>query len=114
LGSFFKEYFFCCQKLEMGCPPLRGLGSFFETARCTAWLSAPRKIYFWTTFDSFVIFYLCFLFVWGASPGSAGCFKKATQTPNAGHPIFISLFFGIRLKKIVYSIFRAPNFSLFK
>jgi hypothetical protein len=27
------------------------------------------------------------LFVWGASPGSAGCFKKATQTPNAGHPI---------------------------
>jgi hypothetical protein len=25
-------------------------------------------------------------FVWGASPGTAGCFKKATQTPNAGHP----------------------------
>jgi hypothetical protein len=27
-----------------------------------------------------------FLFVWGASPGSAGYFKKVTQTPNAGHP----------------------------
>jgi hypothetical protein len=22
-----------------------------------------------------------------ASPGSTGCLKKATQTPNAGHPI---------------------------
>jgi hypothetical protein len=26
----------------------------------------------------------------GALPGSAsGCFKKATQTPNAGHPIWV-------------------------
>jgi hypothetical protein len=24
----------------------------------------------------------------GASPGSAGCFKKPTQIPNAGHPIY--------------------------
>jgi hypothetical protein len=30
----------------------------------------------------------CFLekkIVCGASQGSAGCFKKATETPNAGH-----------------------------
>jgi hypothetical protein len=27
-------------------------------------------------------------FVLDASPGSAGCFKKATETPNAGHPIY--------------------------
>jgi hypothetical protein len=28
-------------------------------------------------------------FFWGgASPGSAGCFKKPTQIPNAGHPIY--------------------------
>jgi hypothetical protein len=26
-------------------------------------------------------------FVWGASPGSTGCFYRATQTPNVGHPI---------------------------
>jgi hypothetical protein len=28
-----------------------------------------------------------FFFVWGASPGNAGCLKNATQTLNAGHPI---------------------------
>jgi hypothetical protein len=29
-----------------------------------------------------------FYFLGGAQPGSAsGCFKKATQIPNAGHPI---------------------------
>jgi hypothetical protein len=28
-----------------------------------------------------------FFFVSGALLGSAGCFKNATQTPNAGHPI---------------------------
>jgi hypothetical protein len=30
-----------------------------------------------------------FFFVLGALPGSAGCFKKATETetPKAGHPI---------------------------
>jgi hypothetical protein len=33
-----------------------------------------------------------FFFVWGASPGSAGCFKKATETPNAGHPICANLY----------------------
>jgi hypothetical protein len=26
-------------------------------------------------------------FLGGALPGSAGCFKKPTQIPNAGHPI---------------------------
>jgi hypothetical protein len=26
-----------------------------------------------------------FFFVWGALPDSAGCFKKVTETPNAGH-----------------------------
>jgi hypothetical protein len=26
-----------------------------------------------------------FFFVWGALPDSAGCFKKATEIPNAGH-----------------------------
>jgi hypothetical protein len=30
-----------------------------------------------------ILICLDFLFVWGASPGSAGCFKKATQTTNA-------------------------------
>jgi hypothetical protein len=29
--------------------------------------------------------------IWGASPGSAGCFKKPTQISNAGHPILIKL-----------------------
>jgi hypothetical protein len=33
----------------------------------------------------FRIFFEEFLF-WGASPGSAGCFQKPTQIPNAGHP----------------------------
>jgi hypothetical protein len=33
--------------------------------------------------------FLRFIFVYGASPGSAGCFKKVTETPNAGHPIYI-------------------------
>jgi hypothetical protein len=28
-------------------------------------------------------FHFLEFFVWGASPGSAGCFNKATQTPNA-------------------------------
>jgi hypothetical protein len=28
----------------------------------------------------------------GASPGSAGCFKKPTQIPNAGHPILMNTF----------------------
>jgi hypothetical protein len=37
-----------------------GLGLNFKTAWCTAM----------------------------ASPGSAGCFKNATQTPKAGHPIY--------------------------
>jgi hypothetical protein len=27
-------------------------------------------------------------FFWGALPGSAGCYKKPTQIPNAGHPIW--------------------------
>jgi hypothetical protein len=27
--------------------------------------------------------------IWGALPGSAGCLKKPTQIPNAGHPIYI-------------------------
>jgi hypothetical protein len=31
------------------------------------------------------------MFFWGASPGSAGCFKKPTQIPNAGHPIYFLL-----------------------
>jgi hypothetical protein len=26
---------------------------------------------------------------WGALPGSAGCLKKPTQLPNAGHHIYI-------------------------
>jgi hypothetical protein len=34
----------------------------------------------------FLLFRTTF-FVWGASPGSAGCYKKATEPPNAGHPI---------------------------
>jgi hypothetical protein len=34
-----------------------------------------------------ILIILKLFFVWGASPGSAGCFKKATQTPSAGHPI---------------------------
>jgi hypothetical protein len=25
-----------------------------------------------------------------APPGSAGCFKKPTQIPNAGHPIYFT------------------------
>jgi hypothetical protein len=28
-------------------------------------------------------------FFLGALPGSAGCLKKPTQIPNAGHPIYI-------------------------
>jgi hypothetical protein len=43
-----------------------------------------------------VIFYFLFLFFrnffGGASQGSAGCFKKPTQIPNAGHPICFDLF----------------------
>jgi hypothetical protein len=40
------------------------------------------------TNESKVVENIYFLFFWGARPGSAsGCFKKATQTPNAGHPI---------------------------
>jgi hypothetical protein len=35
-----------------------------------------------------------FLF-WGPSPSSAGCFKKPTQIPNAGHPICVFLIGGI-------------------
>jgi hypothetical protein len=37
-----------------------------------------------------ILKYFDFCFVWGASPGSAGCFNKATQTPNAGHPISVN------------------------
>jgi hypothetical protein len=36
-------------------------------------------------FELLLIQLLFVIFVWGASPGSAGCFKNATQTPNAGH-----------------------------
>jgi hypothetical protein len=32
-----------------------------------------------------------FFFVGDALLGSAGCFKKATQTPNAGHPIWCNI-----------------------
>jgi hypothetical protein len=36
---------------------------------------------------------LFFYFLRGARPGTAsGCLKKATQTPNAGHPILSSIF----------------------
>jgi hypothetical protein len=36
--------------------------------------------------------------VWGAWPDSAsGCFKKATQTPNAGHRTCLLQTFGIGL-----------------
>jgi hypothetical protein len=34
-----------------------------------------------------ILFFYKKKFVWGNSLGSVGCFKKATQTPNAGHPI---------------------------
>jgi hypothetical protein len=33
--------------------------------------------------------YVCRIFFWGALPGSAGCLKKPTQIPNAGHSIYI-------------------------
>jgi hypothetical protein len=38
-----------------------------------------------------MFYYFELFFVWGALPGSAGCFKKATETPNAGHPIWREL-----------------------
>jgi energy-coupling factor transporter transmembrane protein EcfT len=34
--------------------------------------------------DFFFRIFLEFIFIWVALPGSAGFFKKATQTPNAG------------------------------
>jgi hypothetical protein len=45
--------------------------------------------YFWFICDFLLMIFIfynyfrIFVFVWGASPGSGGCFKKATQTPNA-------------------------------
>jgi hypothetical protein len=65
LCSFLESVFFLKQivhqKLGRQRPCLGG--RVFETARCTAWQSARKKskIYFLTTFDSFVIFYF-FLF----------------------------------------------------
>jgi hypothetical protein len=37
----------------------------------------------------FYFLFLDFFFVWGALLGSAGCLKKATKTPNAGHPFIV-------------------------
>jgi hypothetical protein len=83
----------------MGCPTLGIWVAFLKQPDALPG-RAPQKIkiiYFWTTFDSFVIFYFLFLFFriffeeiffWGASPGSAGCFIKPTQIPNAGHTIW--------------------------
>jgi hypothetical protein len=40
-----------------------------------------------------------YLFFWGSQPASSsGCFEKATQTPNAGHPIWH--FSGAVLKRV--------------
>jgi hypothetical protein len=39
----------------------------------------------------FLEFFFEEFFLGGASPGSAGCFKKPTQIPNAGHPICVNL-----------------------
>jgi hypothetical protein len=36
----------------------------------------------------------------GASPGCAGCFKKATQIPNAGHPISPNKFYYFSKRQI--------------
>jgi hypothetical protein len=43
--------------------------------------------YFWFIFDVLLndLYFFEIFFVWGALPGSAGCLKKATETPNAGH-----------------------------
>jgi hypothetical protein len=65
-----------------------GLGRFFKQPDALPDRAPPK-----TTFDSFVMFYQWFLFefflVCGALPGSAGCFKKATETPNAGHRLWL-------------------------
>jgi hypothetical protein len=45
----------------------------------------------------FLIYLFLIYFLFGvlhprSSPGSAGCLKKATETPNAGHPILCTCF----------------------
>jgi hypothetical protein len=86
-----------------------GFGSLFWNSLMQCLAERPsknKKIYIWATFDSFVIFYFLFLFfriflefffVCSASPGSAGCFKKATETPNAGHPIYSYWYLNLNL-----------------
>jgi hypothetical protein len=67
---------------------LWGFGSLFWNSLMHCLAERPKKIkiiYFWTTFYFLEIFLKKFF--WGASPGSAGCFKKPTQISNAGHPI---------------------------
>jgi hypothetical protein len=36
----------------------------------------------------FLLIFFCLGCFWLASPGSASCFKKATETPNAGHRLY--------------------------
>jgi hypothetical protein len=54
------------------------------------------------TYDFNDLYFYIFLeefFFGGASPGSAGCFKKPTQIPNAGHPIYIKIYVNYVVKK---------------
>jgi hypothetical protein len=53
---------------------------------------APPPQFFFVINDLYFFEFLLNFFVWVALSGRAGCFKKATQTPNAGHPkIYYSL-----------------------
>jgi uncharacterized membrane protein len=94
--KFFKNIIRKKSKIihKMWCPAL-GVWVAFLTAWCTAWTSAFNKIkinifellliHLWFFIFYFFEFVFNLFFVWDASPGSAGCFKNATQTPNAVH-----------------------------
>jgi hypothetical protein len=77
----------------MGCPALGVWVAFLkqpDALPCLAERPTQNKNkYFKLLLIHLWFFINDFLFLFGASPGSVGCFKKATQTPKAGHPILI-------------------------
>jgi hypothetical protein len=77
----------------MGCPALGVWVAFLKQPDALPG-RAPQKNnnyiflnYFWFINDFYFLEFFLNNFLGGASPGSAGCFKKPTQIPNAGHPI---------------------------
>jgi hypothetical protein len=85
--------------------------------------SALLLSHFLFVINDFLFFIFVYQFFWfrnlGALPGNAGCFKKATKTPNAGHPICLDFFhhqvkFILARLSYAHHMLYQPNLSNFE